>query len=69
MFLTINRVSNFDDAILSRIHLILKYHELDANVRSQIWEYILYRAYTSKGGAVVTRKEIGRLATTELNGR
>jgi len=69
MFLTTNRVSNFDDAILSRIHLMLKYHELDANVQSQICGHMLHRAHTSNGGAVVTRKEIGRLATTELNGR
>jgi len=69
MFLTTNRVANFDDAILTRIHLMLKYHELDANVRSQIWAHMLQRAHTSKGGAVVARKEIGRLATTEFNGR
>jgi hypothetical protein len=30
---------------------------------------MLHKAYTSKGGAVVTRKEIGRLAATEFNGR
>ncbi len=69
MFLTTNRVSNFDDAILSRIHLMLKYHELGVGVRSQIWEHMLHRAHTSKGGAVVTRNEIGRLATTDFNGR
>ena len=28
MFLTTNRVSDFDEAILSRIYLMLKYHEL-----------------------------------------
>jgi len=69
MFLTTNRVSNSDDAILSRIHLMLKYHDLDANVRSQIWGHMLHRVHTSKGGAMVTRKEIGRLATTKFNGR
>ena len=69
IFFTINRVSDFDNAILSRIYLILKYYELDITIRSQIWEYILYRAHTSKGGAVITRKEIERLATTEFNGR
>lgn len=69
IILTTNRVSNSDDAILSRIHLMLKYHDLDANVRSQIWGHMLHRVHTSKGGAMVTRKEIGRLATTEFNGR
>ncbi len=69
MFLTTNRVSNFDDTIVSRIHLMLKYPELDTNVRSQIWEYMLDRACTSKGGPSVTREGIGSLATTKLNGR
>ena len=69
MFLTTNRVSNFDEAILSRIHLMLKYHELGAGVRSQIWRLMLHRAHTSQGGAVIARKEMERLATTEFNGR
>ena len=69
MFLTTNRVYNFDDAIVSRIHLMLKYPELDTNVRRQIWEHMLDRAFTSKGGALVTCEEVGSLATTKLNGR
>ncbi len=69
MFLTTNRVSDFDEAILSRIHLMLKYHELGVGVRSQIWEHMLHRAHTSQGGAVVARKEMERLATTAFNGR
>jgi len=69
MFLITNRVSNFDDAILSRIHLMLKYQDLDANVRSQIWGHMLPRIHTSKGGAMVTRKERGRLITTKFNDR
>ncbi|KAF2258837.1 P-loop containing nucleoside triphosphate hydrolase protein [Lojkania enalia] len=36
MFLTTNRVSEFDEAILSRIHLMLKYNELSKNTRKQI---------------------------------
>ena len=69
MFLTTNRVSDFDNAILSRIHLMLKYHELGVAVRSQIWEHMLHRAHTSTGGAVITRKELERLAAMEFNGR
>lgn len=69
MFLTTNRVSDFDDAILSRIHLMLKYGELNVDVRSQIWEHMLHRARTSKGGALMTGEEIKRLAATKLNGR
>ena len=69
MFLTTNRVSDFDEAILSRIHLMLKYHELGVAVRRQIWEHMLHRAHTSQGGAVMARQEVEHLATTKFNGR
>lgn len=49
MFLTTNRVSDFDEAILSRIHLMLKYHELGVSVRCQIWERMLDRTILLKG--------------------
>lgn len=48
---------------------MLKYYELDANVRSQIWAHMLQRAHTSKEGAMVARKETGRLVTTKFNDR
>lgn len=69
MFLTTNRVSDFDEAIFSRIHLMLKYDELGISARSQIWEHFLHRARTSQGGAVMAREEMDRLATTDFNGR
>lgn len=69
MFLITNRVFNFDDAILSRIHFILKYQDLDTNVRNQIWEHMLHRVHTSKDEAMMTRKERGRLIITEFNDR
>ncbi len=69
MFLTTNRVRDFHEAILSRIHLMLNYHGLDIGVRSQIWKHMLRRAHMSQGGAVIARKEMECLATTEFNGR
>ena len=69
MFLTTNRVSDFDEAILSSIHLMLKYDELGSDARSQIWKLFLHRANTSQGVAVVARKELEHLATTKFNGR
>lgn len=69
MFLTTNRVSDFDEAILSRIHLTLKYRELSVNVRSQIWEHMLHRGHTSQGGATIASEETERLVKTKLNGR
>ena len=69
MFLNTNRVSDFDEAILSRIHLMLKYNELGTEARGQIWGHFLRRACTPYGAAVVACKEVDRLAKTDLNGR
>lgn len=69
MFLTTNRVSNFDEAILNRIHLMLKYDELSIGARSKIWGQFLQRARTSHGSAVTAHKDMERLTTTKFNGR
>ena len=69
LFLTTNRVSNFDEAILSRIHVMLKYNELSVKARGQIWGHFIQRARTSNGAAVVAYEEINRLAKTNFNGR
>jgi SpoVK/Ycf46/Vps4 family AAA+-type ATPase len=36
MFFTTNRVSEFDEAILTRIHLMLRFDELDSKARKNI---------------------------------
>ena len=69
LFLTTNRVSDFDGAILTRIHLMLKYGELDVDVRTQIWKHMLHRARTFQGAAIIASKEMERLASTKFNGR
>ncbi len=69
LFLTTNRVSDFDEAILSRIHLMLKYDALGLDARKQIWKHFLHAARTSQGGPVIARKEMDNLATTAFNGR
>ncbi|KAK2604765.1 hypothetical protein N8I77_007666 [Diaporthe amygdali] len=43
MFLTTNRVSTFDTAFQSRIHISLEYPELDRKCRKGIWEVFLRR--------------------------
>ncbi|KAF8540209.1 P-loop containing nucleoside triphosphate hydrolase protein [Trichophaea hybrida] len=69
LFLTTNRVSQFDEAILSRIHLMLRYDDLTKDVRKQVWGNFLSRATTSSGDADVTDKELEELAIYKLNGR
>jgi hypothetical protein len=69
LFLTTNRIAQFDEAILSRIHLLLRYEDLTQVARGQVWRNFLSRAATSSGGVNVTEKELEELATSPLNGR
>lgn len=66
LFLTTNRVSTFDDAFKSRIHIPIRYTDLSASSRLQIW-----RNFCSKipGGVSISNKEYDMLAEEDLNGR
>jgi SpoVK/Ycf46/Vps4 family AAA+-type ATPase len=69
MFLTTNRVSEFDEAILTRIHLTLRYDDLESKARRNIWETFLKRARTSQGPPKIKPEELDRLVASQLNGR
>lgn len=71
LFLTTNRVETFDEAFQSRIHVALRYAELDVKARRSIWAMFLARVKT-QGIAMDAFKEteIDRLASRHvLNGR
>lgn len=38
LFLTTNRVGHFDEAFISRIHVVLKYEKLTPDDRKKIWK-------------------------------
>ncbi|KAK5171411.1 uncharacterized protein LTR77_004555 [Saxophila tyrrhenica] len=66
LFLTSNRVSTFDDAFKSRIHVPLKYNDLTVSSRKQIWKNFLDKA----GGDVkLDDKGYDDLAQADINGR
>jgi hypothetical protein len=79
LFLTTNRVGQFDDAFASRIHLSLGYKKLDNKARAQIWVNLfekLTEDYRKKIGPQVdfsiSAKEYVRLKRVmdlEWNGR
>jgi SpoVK/Ycf46/Vps4 family AAA+-type ATPase len=69
LFLTTNRVMEFDEAILSRIHLKIKYHDLTKDARRGIWTCFLSQAHTSKGPSIVKDSDLERLGSMKLNGR
>ena len=69
LFLTTNRVSEFDEAILSRIHLLIRYDNLKKDARKNIWTSFLERAHTYKGAAKIGPKHLESLVEAELNSR
>ena len=69
MFLTTNRASNFDPAILSRIHIIVEYPGLKQDQRMGIWKSSLDRARTAQGPSDLSDEEVAKLAELDFNGR
>ncbi|KAI3393464.1 hypothetical protein diail_4228 [Diaporthe ilicicola] len=66
LFLTTNRVSTFDDAFKSRIHIPIRYTDLDVTSRLKIWRNFCKKV---PGGVEISEKEYETLAEHELNGR
>ncbi|KAJ5100784.1 ATPase AAA-type core [Penicillium angulare] len=69
LFLTSNRGIQFDDAILSRIHLMIKYKALSREFRRDIWSTFLARARTVQGPAMTEEQDLRQLEVLDLNGR
>ena len=70
MFLTTNRVEVFDEAFQSRIHLSLRYHDLNAESRRTIWLAFLRKARGDEipnGG--LSNEELRQLGEKKINGR
>ena len=68
LFMTTNRVSTFDDAFKSRIHVPLKYESLPASSRVKVWKNFLGPS-EAKGGIEIDEAGYRELAKGELNGR
>ena len=67
LFLTTNRITTFDEAFLSRIHVALHFGELQHSTRERIW-----RAFLKKAGftdAAQVEHTAARLAARNVNGR
>lgn len=58
MLLTTNRVTEFDPAALSRIHLKLKYGDLNAAAKSEVWtNFLTTRGCTPYGASSISASE------------
>lgn len=75
LFLTTNRVETFDEAFQSRIHIALRYNDLDVKAKTIIWNTFLgmvAREECTPGDTqrqIVSRQELEKLARRQLNGR
>lgn len=68
LILTTNRVEIFDEAILSGIHLKLRYGRLDKDARMTVWKIFFKKMNTRSGAPDISQPELEKL-DKELNGR
>ena len=68
LFLTTNRITTFDLAFKSRIHLALKYQALNASARKELWRLFIGKI-PKADNEVHSEKSLDKLAAVDLNGR
>ncbi|KAK0634097.1 P-loop containing nucleoside triphosphate hydrolase protein, partial [Immersiella caudata] len=71
LILTTNRVGTFDEAFKSRIHLAIRYTQLDEDQRVEIWRNFIRMLSKTKERVDTNdlERNIPKLAQVELNGR
>ncbi|KAK4195605.1 hypothetical protein QBC40DRAFT_352422 [Triangularia verruculosa] len=75
LFLTTNRIGYFDDAFISRIHVIIKYDALNEDDRRQIWTQFFDKLADEREDFIITRRakhyvlEDDTIKNLEWNGR
>ncbi|OJD27255.1 hypothetical protein ACJ73_01355 [Blastomyces percursus] len=69
LFLTTNRVDEFDNSILSRIHYKLKYEDLGREFRRDVRRSFLSKSQTHQGSAQVSNDELHKLEGLDLSAR
>ena len=69
LFLTTNRITAFDEAFLSRIHVALHFGELSVPAKVQVWRAFLRKAGVPDGDAGLSDDLVQKLAERDINGR
>ena len=71
LFLTTNRVETFDAAFVSRIHLSLRFQNLNTKAKRTVWKLFVDRVKHQDGMEVVniSEQDLNDLARREVNGR
>ena len=68
LFLSTNRISSFDVAFKSRIHLAIKFQELDVASKKELWKLFINRT-SGADMAAWSDKVLDDLAASKVNGR
>jgi hypothetical protein len=69
MFLTTNRIMNFDTAFKSRIHLAIKYPGLSESSQRQLWTTFITNDVNRPKPYWLNETLLNNLAARKLNGR
>jgi len=69
LFLTTNRVKTFDEAFQSRIHVALRYRDLDKQAREQVWRNFIKKIQDSGNTTNIKEDDYEFLSSVTLNGR
>lgn len=75
LFLTTNRVSTFDEAFQSRIHMGIRYENLTAKARKKIWQHHVGKVLKMAGEDTAHKckpfqdSDFDELSKKVLNGR
>ncbi|KAK6544314.1 hypothetical protein TWF694_001014 [Orbilia ellipsospora] len=69
LFLTTNRVKTFDEAFQSRIHVALRYRDLDKSAREQVWRNFIQKIEDAGNTVAIKESDYDFLGSVPLNGR
>lgn len=76
LFLTTNRVGRFDDAFVSRIHVVIRYTNLTSTDRNRIWNQFFQKLEDERGEDIKISEsardyvlESKKMTSIEWNGR
>lgn len=69
IFLTTNRIEDIDSAILSRVHLAIRYPEHTPEARQAIWRTFIERVSDETDDSLLEPDTLRSLANVDLNGR
>jgi AAA+ superfamily predicted ATPase len=69
MFLTTNRISTFDAAFKSRIHIAIKYRALSTASRRDVWKTFAKKASPNSAFQGMDDRFLDTISAKDLNGR